>query len=221
MIRYIEGSSPLHLLDARLKLAAFACASFVLLGFKTPAVLLGSSAAIVLLYPISGIGLRRAWDDVRVVLLLACVPLALQAFVYPGATRIAIGPLPISVSLEGLSFGAQNGLALLNALALAALVAYTTSEGRIASALTWLRMPPDLSFAFSLSLRFIPVIAREAGMIRLAQAVRGTNASAPANVFAFLVPTAHKVFRRAEQVSIALESRGFSPESARKTNKRG
>ena len=209
MMRFVEGTSPLHRADARAKLCALAAFLATTVIFKTPPAALAATTASIAFLAVSGVPARRAWRDVRALAAVALIPLAVQAFAYPGATPYSLGP--VRVTAEGIAFGALNAILLANALLAVSVLMYTTREPDLAGALRWFRLPRDVVASFALSLRFIPVIERELAAVRVAQAVRGERFSRPQAAFSLLVPVLHKLFRRARDVSIALEVRGFPP----------
>jgi len=92
---------------------------------------------------------------------------------------------------------------------------YTTSPEDLGRALEQMGVPSDFSLAFTLSMRFIPVIANEFQDVYDAQRVRGLNLE-KGNLLertkAFLpilIPLFVEVIRRTYEISDALELRGY------------
>jgi len=98
---------------------------------------------------------------------------------------------------------------------------YTTSPEDMGRALEQIGIPPDFSLAFTLSMRFIPVIANEFQDIYDAQRTRGLNVEKGNLVertkafLPILVPLFVEVIRRTYEVSDALELRGYGYSSKR------
>lgn len=77
------------------------------------------------------------------------------------------------------------------------------SPSEIISAFSFL--PPAVIVLFSMTFYFIPLLTAEQNTIRLVQRSRGTKNSP----LAFLLPLLHRIFQRAETVSLTILSRGF------------
>lgn len=92
---------------------------------------------------------------------------------------------------------------------------YTTSPEDMGRALEQMGIPSDFSLAFTLSMRFIPVIANEFQDIYDAQRVRGLNLEKGNLIektkafLPILIPLFVEVIRRTYEISDALELRGY------------
>lgn len=164
---YIDGDSPVHRCDARVK--------------------------IVVLFAYSiGIFLPKAWWALGV-FVLAVFAAALVGRI--PAKRLVLPLMPVLVfsalavvfavvgspNVEGLSQGLFLAVRMI-ALTLASfVVCFTTTATELLDAFAWLigplralRVPvDDVAFTLSLAIRFMPVIADEFAMVRKAQAARG------------------------------------------------
>ncbi len=224
---YIPGDSPLHRLDARLKMAA----SLVLMGagfaLVSPGSVLLHTLAVLALARLSGIPLWAFLRGLRVFLWLFLFTAVLHLLFTPGEALLRLGPL--AVTREGLAGGGLTAWRLLAAIALSALLTHTTTPLEITRALEWFAEPfspllrriglpvQDLSLMMMMALRFIPILAEEAQRVFLAQKARGADlahGSLPSrarSLLALLLPLFAGVFRRADDLALALESRGFVP----------
>lgn len=98
---------------------------------------------------------------------------------------------------------------------LASLVTLTTPVSAMIEAIEkgigWLRWfgvnPAKISLGFSLSLRFIPVVAKIASEVREAQRARGLEWS----VLAVAVPVVIRTLKMADDVANAIDARGYDP----------
>lgn len=92
---------------------------------------------------------------------------------------------------------------------------YTTSPEDLGRALEQIGVPSDFSLAFTLSMRFIPVIANEFQDVYDAQRVRGLNLEKGNLIertkafLPILIPLFVEVIRRTYEISDALELRGY------------
>ncbi len=96
-------------------------------------------------------------------------------------------------------------------------MALTTAPQEMSRALSRLPLPPGLVVALLLVWRFFPKMAEDAREMRLAARLRGRTVGGPAaRIYrGFLVPMAFCVVGYADQVTLALELRGFSPAADR------
>ncbi|SEO64813.1 biotin transport system permease protein [Salinihabitans flavidus] len=194
---YTPGHSPLHRLAPGAKLLALMAGGTALFVLDSLAVVLAALLVILALYRLAGLPLRRAWDQIRPALWILLAILVAQGF------------------LTGWAFGAFIVLRFAALLMLAGLVTLTTRASDMIEAITRglspLRPlgvnPAKVGLAFSLALRFIPVLITVTREVREAQKVRGLERS----VLAVAIPVAVRVLRMADDISDAIEARGYRP----------
>jgi len=218
--QFLPGSSLLHRLDPRCKLLVLGLCTLGLFAIRSPAGQL-TLALLVALTPIfNGIGLRTLRPP-----LVGVLPLALLTLIFQGFW----GPPPHwgSFSQSGLEDGGLLALRLLILAVLAHLLALTTSPIAMCDAmefllspLAWLRFPHrDLALAFTIAWRFLPVLARESDRLLKAQIARGAFwEEGPwhrrlLTLTGLLTPLLIRCFRYAEELAVALESRGYGQTS--------
>ena len=139
--------------------------------------------------------------------------------------RQALSILLFMGTVAGLNFWASGdpNQALAYGLRLAVFIvampamALTTAPQEMSRALSRLPLPPGLVVALLLVWRFFPKMAEDAREMRLAARLRGRTVGGPAaRIYrGFLVPMAFCVVGYADQVTLALELRGFSPAADR------
>jgi energy-coupling factor transport system permease protein len=113
---------------------------------------------------------------------------------------------------------------------IALFVSFTTLPSDLAEALTgWLKplrklgVPADdIAMIVFIAIRFIPVLAEEFDTIRKAQTVRGVDFSGGLlkrirQVIYLLVPVFRSALRRADDLALAMESRGYISGTPRTT----
>ncbi len=221
MGQYLPGRSPVHGLDPRAKLAAAAMAvPAALLASGWPGVLavtLLAAAATVL----SGIKPGVYWQSLKPLWLLLIASFCLQALFTPGRPLVAAGFVVVSV--PGLMAGAWTAWRLGMLFLLAAVVTFTTTPLRLTAALEWTLAPlaragvpvRELAMTINLALRFVPTLFDEARLLLMAQRSRGGGFTRGRPVdraralVPFLVPLLINIFRRADELALAMEIRCY------------
>jgi energy-coupling factor transport system permease protein len=221
--QYVPGDSPVHSLDARAKLGLTFAYTIVLFSAKgwlgmalAAGVALGAIALSRVPWRIVARGLAPiAW--------LLVFTLAVNALLWrPESALVVIGPVGVSAGglSRGLFFTARIVLLVLGT----SLVTLTTSPVALTDALSRLMRPlrvvrvpvDDVAMMFSIALRFIPTTAEEAEKIVVAQTARGAvfdEGGPVARARAWLpvlVPLFVNLFRRADDLAIAMESRCYT-----------
>ncbi len=121
---------------------------------------------------------------------------------------------------EGLIYGVVQGLRFATVLLLGLFVAWTTDPKEFLLGLTKLKVPYSISFMFMTAVRFVPIIISEILNVVAAQKLRGENPKKLGihtirTCFNILLPVAANSVRRAANLAISCESRGFDPRSKR------
>jgi len=226
--RYVGADSPLARLDPRAKLLVVSLALGSLLLTRTPsglapaALLFAAGAAAsrlspgILLGGLRGIG----W--------FLLITFLFQILFVPGRGEVLATIGSVALTAESLTRAIGLSLALLLTLLFANLLTLSTSPVDIADAiratlapLARVRVPvEDLALVALITLRFVPTLLDEADRIRKAQIARGLSpgrglvARARAGLPLF-VPLIEGVFRKADELAVALEARGYEPDAAR------
>lgn len=155
-------------------------------------------------------GLRRvSW----LLLLVALASFLIWSLTFNGKTiALAIGPL--TVTREGMIFGAGMGVRLDLMIFCGLIFLATTAVEDFTYGLTRLGLPFPLAFALSLSFRLLPLFADTVRTIQDAQNARGLEPAS--GIFGrfrgfvpLLVPVFASALRRADLLALALEARGF------------
>lgn len=219
---YITERSPIHDIDARIKLLALVVLTILLFAVPHYAVVIFATALLAVLCAIAGIGpvaLIRAAKPAAI--LLGFVLLA-NSFVLDGSAPIALfGPVGISPA------GALRGLfavgRVLLLLGFSLVLCSTTTSSEVADAVSRIISPlkrfgvptDDFAMVIALALRFIPITVEELDRIRCAQLARGLDLEA-GSVFervkkwtSVLVPLIVSLFRRADELADAMRDRAW------------
>ncbi|ERN51071.1 energy-coupling factor transporter transmembrane component T family protein [Alkalihalophilus marmarensis] len=220
--QYVQGNSFLHKLDPRSKLISV----FILLiiiffadNWFSSLLLVGLT---VMLMAISKVPLLFLYRGLRPILWLVLFTLILHILLTKeGPVLMTLGPIAIH---EG---GVLNGLfiatRLLTLVMLTSLITLTTSPIDLTDGLESLFTPlkkvglpaHELALMMSIALRFIPTFMQETEKILKAQMARGVDfSSGPISkrvkaLLPLLVPLFISAFKRAEDLALAMEARGY------------
>ncbi|HEY7356200.1 MAG TPA: energy-coupling factor transporter transmembrane component T [Ktedonobacterales bacterium] len=224
---YIPGTSVLHRLQARTKLLLVGWLAVLLFLANRQAWHLGPYVVTLALLLAAVIlsDIRPGYIFRRMRLLVLLVILAdIPALLFtPGDTTVAtIGPFVISS--DGAWFVVGFSTIFIFIYLASQLLALTTSPVALAEGLALLlrplrrwRVPADeLALMALISLRFLPLLVDEANQLikaqqsRGAQFTRGSLRKRRQTILALLVPMLRGALRRAGELAVALESRGYA-----------
>ncbi len=193
---YVDGNSPLHSLPATVKLFSIAVLGTGVFVCGDLSILAGVLFGILLLYMLARISLATMVRQIKFSVPLLVVIFAVQWFVADW----------------------QIGLLIILRFAIlimaGSLVTLTTQTSDMVEALEWLLRPlrhlgvnvAKISLCLSLTIRFIPVMARVTQQVREAQRARGLECS----IVAVAMPVIVRLLRMSDEIAEAIEAR--SPE---------
>jgi len=217
---YIAANSPIHRLDPRLKMVT--ATAVMVLPFIAPStasqVVLAAFVLTVSL--LSLVPKRPLLRTLQTVFWIGCFMFVYQAFTTPGEP--VIHWRQVTATWAGLSSGASQVYRLCLLVITAALLTYTTSPSQLTHGLESLLSPlsqiglpvRELALVMTIALRFVPTMALEISKIQKAQRIRGIDpAGNPVKRLQswvpMFVPIFVSAFRRADQLALAMEARGF------------
>ena len=218
--QYIPGCSVLHRLDPRTKLILSLVLVWLVFLVRNLQEFIAFGALIFTLYLTAGV----SGSIIRVLkpgLYLVIFTLLMNMLFFPGQVVLNLGFL--AVTREGLIQGLTVSGRLLFLISASTLVTLTTSPLSMTGGLEALLRPlkrigvpvSELAMMMNIALKFIPTFLEETDKITKAQAARGAdfNSWHPGRrikyLSALLVPLFVSAFRRADELSIAIESRGY------------
>ncbi|MBO9472922.1 energy-coupling factor transporter transmembrane protein EcfT [Shimia sp. R10_1] len=192
---YSPGHSPLHRMRPSLKMGALMVGATLLMINQSLPITVAAALAILALYPLAQLTLKQAFAQVRPLLWIFVLFFAVQWY------------------FSGLTLATYVVLRLAALILLASLVTLTTRSSDMIDTMTRaLRLlrplgvnPAKVSLAISLALRFIPVLAQIMTEVREAQKARGLERS----VIAVAMPMAIRAIKMADDISDAIDSRGY------------
>lgn len=207
---YLDGHSPVHRLAGEVKIAALVV--FVLAVVATPREVVWPFACygliLLAVWRVAGIGLR--WILPRMLIEIPFVVLAVLLPFAAGGQRVDVAGLSLSVA----GLWAAWGIVVKGTLGVAAslTVAATTPARALPLALSRLRVPALVTSVLVLMIRYIDVLAAEAGRMRMARLSRGDSprtlhqaGATAAGVGALFL----RSYERGERVYLAMLSRGY------------
>ncbi|CRK85311.1 energy-coupling factor transporter transmembrane component T family protein [Neobacillus massiliamazoniensis] len=220
--RYVPADSSIHKLDPRSKLIIiflFVCIIFLANN--------GVTYALIAIYTFMMLGLSRIpvrflYAGLRPVIWLVLFTLVLQLFfTKSGNLLYELGP--IKIYDEGVKQGIFISLRFFFLILMTSLLTLTTTPIEITDGLETLLNPlkkvrfpvHEMALMMSISLRFIPTLMEETDKIMKAQIARGVEFnSGPIKdrikaVIPLLIPLFVSAFKRAEELAIAMEARGY------------
>jgi len=167
---------------------------------------------LVALFSGSGTNIRRVWVLMLILFVMSGV---LWTFFYQGPSGSIIKLGPISIRSSGLLYGLTVGLRL-NCFVLVAVIFLTcTRIEDFTFGLSRLGLPFVVSFALSLAFRLTPLFMETGQTIVMAQKARGLDLDSGGPLkrirryVPIIIPILVSSLRRADQLAVALESKGF------------
>lgn len=220
--RYIPGNSFVHKLDPRSKLSfvfLFIIGVFLANNTATYAVLLGFTLLVILS---SRIRLYFLFNGLKPILFLIIFTLLMHIF-FTKEGALLVDWKFIKIYEEGLRQGIFISIRFLVLVLLTSILTLTTSPISITDGMEDLLGPfkriklpvHELALMMSISLRFIPTLMDETDKILKAQLARGSDISTGSikqrirAVIPLLVPLFVSAFKRAEDLAVAMEVRGY------------
>lgn len=220
--RYVPGESVLHRMDPRSKLIIvflFVCIVFIANNAWTYGIL---AAYTLLMVGMSKIPPRFLYQGLKPVLFLVAFTFLLHIFMTrEGDIVVDWGWLKIYE--EGIRQGIFISLRFFLLILITSLLTLTTTPIEITDGLETLLNPlkkvkfpvHELALMMSISLRFIPTLMQETDKIMKAQTARGVEYnSGPVKdrikaIVPLLIPLFISSFKRAEELAVAMEARGY------------
>lgn len=219
---YVWVDSPLHRLGAGPKLVGLlACALLVVLA-TTPLELLAVSAGACALVAVSRVGWRAAGRSAWGLRWFLLMVLAMNALFFSDADPlVSLGPAHLTPA--GLAQGARVVVRTLLVVVLGTLLTATTRpqelvDGvrRLLRPLGRLGLPTEAAaLAVGVTVQFVPTLLRESRQLMRAQEIRCDGVASHGIVrravsyVRLLVPIFVSAMRRADELSCAMEARGY------------
>jgi len=212
---YRDRPSPIHKrIDPRTKMLWLVVLFGVALSFNQPIILGVVAVGLLLVARVA----KLTWSDLRAFLLLSLWLLLLSvaiwpAYIHQGSMLFAVGP--VAVTGPGLLFGLAMGLRIDIMLIAASIWMMTTSPQLLTAGLLAIGLPYKAGLAMASAIRFIPLMNAERVTIVEAQRARGLDlahgnpARRAFRAAPVLVPLFSRAFLTAQNLTVAMDARGF------------
>lgn len=220
--QYYHSDSILHRLDPRTKLlASLIFMTCLLLSRSLAEVLLHGSICLVGFY-FSKIPIKLVLRNLKPFLWLFLITFCIHIFTTPGVSLFKMPLLGFQITEQGLTNGLTYSVRLSLFIICSALLTLTTapieltdSLEKLLSPLRRFKMPVhEFVLMITLSLRFLPLLIREAERIKNAQLSRGLSLDGNLlqrikNIVPMILPLFVSVIRRANDLATAMEARHY------------
>ncbi|MDR2360618.1 MAG: energy-coupling factor transporter transmembrane protein EcfT [Oscillospiraceae bacterium] len=220
--QYFPGSSIIHRLDPRTKLILTLVYIVVLFLCTGPSGYAICLIALCVCIGISQIKPKLILRGMKPLIIVIVITGLLNIFYTRGET-VLLSFWVLTVTAEGIRNAVFMTLRILMLVSGTFLMTYTTSPLALTDAmeslmnpLKKLKMPVhELSMMMSIALRFIPTLIEETDKIMSAQKARGADFESgnllqkAKALLPLLIPLFISAFRRADELAVAMEARGY------------
>lgn len=220
--QYIPGESFIHKLDPRTKILIsllFIICLFIVNKFIGYTVVIGFLLAVIL---IAKIPFRFIVNGLKPIFLLVIFTAVLNVFMIKGTPETLLYKFGfLSIYVEGLKTAAFMAIRLVLLIIGTSLLTLTTSPIELTDGIERLLRPigkeiaHELAMMMTIALRFIPTLIDETEKIMKAQKARGADFESGGiiqkakSLVPLLVPLFISSFRRADELAMAMEARGY------------
>ena len=219
--QYYPAESVIHRLDPRVKLVG--TLTFIISLFLHRSFLRYLVAAVFLTIVIkaSKVPFRFMIKGLKAIMVLLLITVVFNMFLTPGTPLIRIWKLTLTV--EGVKQAAFMAIRLAFLIVGSSVMTLTTTPNHLTDGmekglapLNKLHVPVhEVSMIMSIALRFIPILLEETDKIMKAQEARGADFDSgnliqkAKSLVPLLVPLFISAFRRANDLAMAMEARGY------------
>lgn len=223
--QYIDGDSPIHQLDARVKILAvllFIIILFLIRGIFEYAII---TLFLVAVIKLSKVPFKFMIRGLKPILYILIFTVALNVLMTPGTElfKLDLRIFTLLVTVEGVKTGLYMMTRLIYLVLGTSLLTLTTSPLMLTDGIEKLLKPfevikvpaHEIAMMMTIAIRFIPTIAEEADKIMKAQTARGADFESGGIVrrakamIPLLVPLFVSSFRRADDLAVAMDARCY------------
>lgn len=236
---YIPATSPIHALNAQVKIILACVFSIAVFFVDTWLGLLLVCVAVAACYAIAHVPVTKAAQGLLPIIFILVFTIVVHAFSISLGSETApglsmAGSLGLTqewvlfgsfgITLDGLMRGLFFALRIVLLVLICSLLTFTSSMMQLTDAMLRMLGPlrklgvpvDDIAMMVSIALRFIPTTAHEARVIQLAQKARCADFD-DGNVFVRLkawvpvfIPLFVRLFRRADELALAMDARCYA-----------
>ncbi len=219
---YLPGDSAIHQLNPRIKVPVLMVILVILFAIKTLTGLMAVLVAVLLLFAVARVPFSYLLKGLRPIIYIALFALIIFIFFTKGGVVLfRFGPL--TVESEGLWQGLFVIIRLVTLVLFSLLLTLTTTPLSLTHGLGYYLKPlsriglpaEEVVMIMAIALRFIPTLIEESQRLMRAQVSRGADFESGSifrkakNLVPLIVPLFVSAFRRADELALAMEARGY------------
>lgn len=225
--QYYPGDSRIHRLDPRVKLLGTLIFIVSLFVFGSIGAYILATVAIAIVVGVSKVPLKYILKGLKPIFVLMLITVIFNLFLTPGHVVFQVWKLKITV--EGIKLAIKMAVRLTYLIIGSSILTFTTTPNSLTdgleAGLRWMQVfkvpVHEIAMMMSIALRFIPILMDETDKIMRAQEARGADFHTGGLIrrvkamVPLLVPLFVSAFRRANELALAMESRGYHGGSGR------
>lgn len=219
--QYYPANSVIHKLDPRVKLAGTMIFIVSLFAFQSVPSYLAATIFLAAVIRISKVPFRFMTKGLKSIVMLLMLTVVFNLFLIPGTPVLKLWKL--TVTEEGIKTAVSMAVRLIYLIMGSSVMTLTTTPNNLTDGLEKALRPlnkihvpvHEISMMMSIALRFIPILLEETDKIMKAQTARGADFESGGliqkvkNMIPLLVPLFISAFRRANDLAMAMEARGY------------
>ncbi|MCD7735971.1 MAG: energy-coupling factor transporter transmembrane protein EcfT [Lachnospiraceae bacterium] len=219
--QYYPTDSVLHKLDPRVKLAGTLVFIISLFAFGSIEAYLVATLFLATVIRLSRVPFKFMIKGLRSIIMLLMITVIFNLFLVQGTVVVKFWIF--SITEEGIRTAVSMAVRLIYLIIGSSVMTLTTTPNDLTdglekslSPLKKIRVPVhEISMMMSIALRFIPILMEETDKIMKAQQARGADFESgnliqkAKNMVPLLVPLFISAFRRANDLAMAMEARGY------------
>lgn len=219
--QYYPTDSVIHRLDPRTKLVGTLVFLISLFAFRSFASYAVATVFLACVIKISKVPFKFMVKGLKAIVILMMITVVFNMFLTPGEPLFSVWKL--TITREGVVQAAFMAIRLTYLIIGASIMTLTTTPNQLTDGLekglrplNKIHVPVhDIAMMMSIALRFIPILLEETDKIMKAQMARGADFESGGviqkakNMVPLLVPLFISAFRRANDLAMAMEARGY------------
>ena len=219
--QYYPADSVIHKLDPRVKLAGTLVFIISLFAFQSVAGYIVATIFLAAVIRTSKVPFGFMTKGLKSIIMLLMITVVFNLFLIPGTPIVQLWKL--TITREGLVTAASMAVRLIYLIIGSSVMTLTTTPNNLTDGLEKALRPlnkihvpvHEISMMMSIALRFIPILLEETDKIMKAQTARGADFESGGliqkakNMVPLLVPLFISAFRRANDLAMAMEARGY------------
>ena len=219
--QYYQANSVIHKLDPRVKLAGTMVFIVSLYAFRSVEAYIAATAFLAAVIHISKVPFKFMVKGLKSIFMLMMITVVFNLFLTRGTPVFHIWVL--TVTKEGIETAVFMAIRLVYLILGSSVMTLTTTPNDLTDGLEKslgplrrIRVPVhEIAMMMSIALRFIPILLDETDKIMKAQMARGADFESGGliqkakNMIPLLVPLFISAFRRANDLAMAMEARGY------------